>query len=480
MFRLWDRPMTHPDWEHLMTSTIMNQTPQVASHDTDRLVELDRRHLIRSLPDASVTERAVITRGEGMYVWDSEGNRLLDTGGGGVWHSPIGHGRADMAQAAAAQIQELEFFTSLQEYTTVPAIELASRLAELSPTGLNRVFFGSGGSEAVETALKAARLYHVRKGQPQRTWLLSRHASYHGTTYGSGTVTGLPPMHMGVGPNLPHVEKLSPPYLYRADQLYGTSDPTDFLIDELHQTIDRIGAENIAAMIGEPVMAGGGVLEPPADYWPRVRQVLRDNGILLIADEVVTAFGRLGSWFASEERDMDPDMITTAKGIAGGYAPLAATLFTDEVADAITNDGGFFHGYTFQGHPLACALGLKTLDILENEGLLDQAPKIASWLTQGLQEARGLPVVGDVRVVGSLAALELVADKNMKIPFDWHAVSAIAAEVRRSHDVIVRPYGYNLVLSPPLIVTEAQVAEAADAVTEVLSRTSADGSVRPR
>ena len=460
-------------------TTTTNQWPEAsATYDTDRLIELDRRHLIRSLPDASVTNRVVITRGEGAYVWDSRGNRLLDAGGGGVWHSPIGHGRFDMAQAAANQIQELEFFTSLSDYTTVPAIELAARLADLAPAPLSRVFFSSGGSEAVETALKAARLYHARMGEPQRTWLLSRNGSYHGTTYGSGSVTGLPPMHTGVGPNLPHVERLSPPYLYRAAQLYGASDPTDFLIDELRETITRIGAENIAAMIGEPVMAGGGVLEPPADYWPRVRQVLKENGILLIADEVVTGFGRVGSWFASEERAMEADIMTTAKGIAGGYAPLAATLFTDEVADAILGDGGFFHGYTFQGHPVACALGLKTLDIIQNEGLLLQAGRISTWLTDGLAAALKFPLVGDLRVVGSLAALELVVDQDSKIPCDWKTVEMITAEVRRSHGVIVRPYGNNLVLSPPLIVDEDQVAQAADAVVKVLSRINSDGTIR--
>jgi PLP-dependent transaminase len=355
------------------------------------------------------------------------------------------------------------------------------RLAELAPPGIERAFFSSGGSEAVETAIKAARLFHFRRGEPERTWILARHYSFHGATYGSGTATGFPPMHAGVGPNLPNVEKLTPPYPYRAKELYGDTDPTDYLVNELEQTIERIGAGNIAAMLGEPIMAGGGVLAPPPDYWPRVREVLRRNGILLVADEVVTAFGRIGNWFESVPREMEPDMITTAKGIAGGYAPLGATLMTDEIADTlIYGEGGFFHGYTFQGHPVACALGLATLDIIDKEGLLANALRMADWARAGLAPAAGLPVVGDIRIEGSLAALELVTDRDSRVPMEWADVNAVAFEVRRAHGVIARPYGHNLVLAPPLIFTEEQTQRATAAVVEVLTRLGTDGRIAPQ
>lgn len=432
------------------------------------LETLDRRHLLRSIHRGHIGDRVVIVRGKGCTVWDGRGNQLLDAAGGGVWLSPLGHGREDLAEVAAKQMCQLEFFTSLLEFTNDKAIRLAARLAQLAPPGIERVFFTSGGSEAVDTAFKAARLYHHLRGEPDRTWILSREYSFHGSTYGSGTATGFPPMRFGVGPNLPHVERLSPPYLYRSDQLYGGADPTDFLVRELEETIARIGAGNIAAMIGEPVMAGGGVLAPPADYWPRVREVLRRNGILLIADEVVTAFGRMGSWFESEVRDMEPDMITTAKGIAGGYAPLGATLMSDEIGDVLF-DAGFFHGYTFQGHPVACALGLATLDIIEKEGLLHRALDIGDWLRSGLAPAAALPAVGDVRVEGSLAALELVADRRTREPMDWAAAEQVAFTVRRSFGVIVRPYGHNIVLAPPLVIEEHEVRRATEAVVQVLS-----------
>ncbi len=452
-----------------------------ADLSADELANLDRRHLIRSLHHGGLTDRTVIVRGEGAYVWDAEGNQLLDAAGGGVWHSPLGHGRADLAEIAAEQMKRIEYFTSTMEFSNDQAIRFAARLVELAPEGLNRVAFSSGGSEAVETAIKAARLYHTYKGEPDRTWILSRHFTYHGATYGSGSLTGLPNMHFGIGPNLPNVQHLSPPYPYRSDMFYGGADPTDFMVAELEQTIETIGAGNIAAMIGEPVIAAGGVLTPPDDYWPRMREVLRRHGILLIADEVVTAFGRLGEWFASPRFGMEPDMITMAKGIAGGYMPLAATLMTDEIGETVINgEGGFFHGYTFQGHPVACALGLATADVIEREGLLDNAKRISGWLSEGLAPAIDLPVVGDIRVEGTLAAVELVTDKESHNMLDWGAVINAAIAVRKDHGVVARPYGPNLVLAPPLIFDEAQTRRATEAVIEVISRVQGDGSIKPR
>ncbi len=463
-----------------MSLVTITSTPSLSVSPSE-LEDLDRRYLIRSMHRDDITERVVIVRGEGCSVWDTQGNEYLDAAGGGVWHSPVGHGRRELAETAAAQISELEFFTSLLEFSNDKAIRLAARLAGLAPDPINKVFFSSGGSEAVETAIKAARLYHSRRGEPDRTWIIARHYAFHGATYGSGTATGFPPMQAGVGPNLPHVEKVSPPYMYRAAELYGGADPTDFLLAELEQVIERIGAGNIAAMIGEPIMAGGGVLTPPEDYWPRVRELLTRHGILLIADEVVTAFGRTGAWFDSPGRGMAPDMITVAKGIAGGYAPLGATLMTDEIGDTLAGSGGgFFHGYTFQGHPVACALGLATIDIIEREGLLANALSIGDWLRAGLAPAAGLATVGDIRVEGSLAALELVSDKDKRIPMGWPEVTAVAFEIRQAHHVIARPYAHNLVLAPPLVFTEQQARQATEAVTEVLSRLTPSGQITPR
>ncbi|WP_340686943.1 aspartate aminotransferase family protein [Amycolatopsis coloradensis] len=444
------------------------------------LEALDRRHLIRSMHRGDIADRVIIVRGKGCTVWDSEGNELLDAAGGGVWHSPIGHGREDLAEVAAKQMTELEFFTSLLEFSNDKAIMLAARLAELAPEGINRVAFSSGGSEAVETAIKSARLFHFRSGRPEKTWILSRQYAFHGATYGAGTATGFPPMQYGVGPNLSNFEHLSPATTYRGQFLYGGENATDFLVRELEQTIERIGADNIAAFIGEPIMAGGGVLAPPEGYWPRVREVLSKNGILLIADEVVTAFGRTGAWFESDRLGMKPDMITAAKGIAGGYAPLGATLMTDEIADVVIGESGFFHGYTFQGHPVACALGLATLEIIEKEGLILKADLIADWLKAGLAPVKDVPLVGDLRVEGSLACLELIADPQTTQPVEWQVCEKAAFEIRKQHGVIARPYGHNLVLAPPLVISQEETARATAAVVDVVSRLSADGTLAPR
>jgi putrescine aminotransferase len=343
------------------------------------------------------------------------------------------------------------------------------------------VFFTCGGSEAVDTALKVARLYHNRRGEPDRNWIIARHYGYHGTSYGSGTATGIPDMQVAVGPNLPHVEKVMPPYPYRAE-FYGGEDPTDFLLRELAETISRIGPGNIAAMIGEPVLGGGGVVIPPDDYWPRVRQLLSEHGILLIADEVITAFGRTGAWFDSAKRGMQPDIITTAKGVTSGYAPLGAVFMRDEIGEVLSaGETSFFHGFTYAGHPLACAVALANLDILENEGLIARSLVIGDWLRAGLATAADLPVVGDVRVAGATVGIELVTDRQTREPVSPDLALAICDEVYETHGVIIRNYAPTLVLSPPLVLSQEEARRITSSVAEVLARVDPEsGRIAPR
>jgi putrescine aminotransferase len=432
------------------------------------LADLDRRHVIHPLQMAGLTDRVVIVRGKGCTVWDAEGNELLDATGGGLWHSHVGHGRRELAEAAAGQMQELEYFTSYQEFTNDKTIALAARLAKLTSGDLNKTFFTSGGSESVETAIKIARLYHAQRGEPDRTWIISRLYGYHGANYGSGTLTGFEPMQLGVGPNLPHVEKVSPPYLYRAAELYGDQDPTDFLIDELERTIERLGPGNVAAMIGEPVMGGGGVLTPPPDYWPRVRDVLSRYGILLIADEVITAFGRTGAWFDSAQRGMEPDIITIAKGITSGYFSFGAVIMRDHIGDTITSEI-FFHGYTFTGHPVGSAVALANLDIMDREKLNANALSIGDWFRAGLAPLSDVPSVGDIRVEGAAAAIEMVASRHTCEPMAFPDVFGLTVRIRAEHGVITRPYAHNIILSPPLTMNEDEVRRASAAIVDVLA-----------
>ncbi|HEV2374405.1 MAG TPA: aspartate aminotransferase family protein [Streptosporangiaceae bacterium] len=434
------------------------------------LEDLDRRHVLHPHQRSQRQCRRVIVRGQGCVVWDANGRELLDALGGGIWVAQVGHGRPELAEAAARQAEELAQFTGFFEFGNDKTIRLAARLAELTPPELNKVFFTCGGSEAVDTALKVARLYHHRRGQPNRTWIIARHYGYHGTSYGSGTATGIPDMQNAVGPNLPHVEKVMPPYPYR-QELYGGADPTEFCLRELAETIDRIGPGNIAAMIGEPVLGGGGVVIPPADYWPRVRQLLSEHGILLIADEVITAYGRTGAWFDSAARGMAPDIITTAKGITSGYAPLGAVFMRDDIAAALSaGEHSFFHGFTYTGHPMSCAVALANLDIIENECLLDASLTIGDWLRAGLAPAAGLPVAGDVRVVGATAGIELVADRQTREPISPDVALAVCDEVYDAHGVIIRNYGPTLVLSPPLVMSADETRHVTSAVVDALSR----------
>jgi adenosylmethionine-8-amino-7-oxononanoate aminotransferase len=455
-----------------VTISPMKPTPSASAAE---LADLDRRYLIHPHQSGARDERVVIVRGAGSTVWDAQGNELLDMTGGGNWLAQVGHGRSELAEAAAGQAGELAYFTSFDIFSNDKSIRLAQRLAGLAPSGLNRVYFTCGGSEGVDTAIKIARLYHDHRGEPDRTWILARHLGYHGATYGGGSVTGWPQMQQGVGPNLPDIEKVSAPNLYRAPEMYAGQDPTDFLLGELEDTIGRIGAGRIAAMIGEPVMGGGGILTPPADYWPRVRDLLARHGILLIADEVVTAFGRTGHWFDSAHRGMDADIIVTAKGLTSGYQPLGAVLTRDDIAETVAGDNAyFFHGHTYFGHPTACAVALVNLDLIENEDLVSRSSQIGSWLRDGLTGATALQYVGDVRVEGATVGIELVADKTTKAPL---MAGAVTTHLREAHHVIARDYGPTIVLSPPLVLERNEAGRAVDAIIDVLARLQGDGQI---
>lgn len=440
------------------------------------LITADRAHIIHPYLPGSVEERVIMTAGSGCTLTDVDGRTYLDATGG-LWLAQIGHGRQEVARAAFEQMSKLEYFTSFWEFSNDRAIQLATRLTSLAPEGLGHVYFTSGGSEGNEAAIKMARYYHHRRGEDSRTWILARDKAYHGIGYGGSSASGFSIYHEGFAPMMPHVSHLTPPWPYRTD-LFAGQDPTDFLIAELEARIAEIGQDNIAAMLGEPIMGVGGMLVPPADYWPRVREVLDRHGILLIFDEVVTAYGRTGNWFAAEHFGVTPDIIVTAKGITSGYAPLGALLVGDHVAEVLLREHGFPKGYTYNGHPMACAVALENLDIIEREGLLEQAVKIGGFLHAELDRQLGdLPIIGEIRSVGMMLAVELVADRETREPLPM--LQPILPDViRRESGVIVRDCAHSLVLSPPLIMTEAQAVETVTAMRAVLERTGLDGRIR--
>jgi PLP-dependent transaminase len=437
------------------------------------LAAKDRALLIHPYLPGSVGERIVMTEGSGCRLRDVDGREYLDATGG-LWLAQIGHGRAEIAEVAARQMQRLEYFTSFWEFSNDRAIELAERLVGLAPNPLDHVYFTSGGSEGNEAAIRMARYFHHRRGERGRDWILARRSAYHGIGYGSGSASGLPIYHEGFEPILPHVRHLTPPWPYRAE-LFDGRDPTDFCLDELERTIDEIGAQCIAAMIGEPIMGVGGMIVPPDDYWPRVRELLSHHGILLILDEVVTAFGRAGSWFAAQHFNVEPDLIVTAKGITSGYVPLGAVLVSAEIAQELGREHGFPVGFTYCGHPTACAVALENLEIIEREGLLERARDTGSFLLDCLSSLEELPIVGEVRGLGMMLGIELVSDKQTREPINMEA--APHDVIRRETGVLVRDCAHTLVLSPPLIMTRPEAEEVVAAVRSVVVRMAPDGSI---
>jgi adenosylmethionine-8-amino-7-oxononanoate aminotransferase len=449
-------------------------TAEARSTTAGELAARDRATIIHPYMPSSVVERVVMVEGDGCKLRDADGNEYLDATGG-LWLAHIGHGRRDVAEVARAQMERLEYFTSFWEFTNDQAIALAERLIEISPERQTHVYFTSGGSEGNEAALKMARYYHHRRGDTDRTWFLARRKAYHGVGYGSGSATGFPVYHDGFGPMLPDVQHLTPPWPYR-QELFDGQDPTDFCIAELERTINEIGPGRVAAFIGEPIMGVAGMIVPPDDYWPRVAEVLDRHGILLIYDEVVTAYGRTGSWFGAQHFGIEPDIVVTAKGITSGYMPLGAVLVSDAVAEAVTADAGFPMGFTYNGHPTSCAVALANLAIVERENLLKRARDVGARLLAGFESLRDIEIVGDVRGVGMMVAVELVADRKSREPLPMHEKPQDV--IRRETGVIVRDCEHSLVISPPLVMTEGEADEVVAAMRSVLERTDPTGHIR--
>jgi adenosylmethionine-8-amino-7-oxononanoate aminotransferase len=441
------------------------------------LQEQAKRHLwmhftrMGSYADAEVP---VIVRGEGCYVYDEHGNRYLD-GLSALYCVNVGHGRAELGAAAAKQAEELGFYTNWS-YAHPRSIELATRIAELAPGTLDRVFFTSGGSEAVESAWKLAKAYHNVRGEPMRHKLISRKLAYHGTSMGALTATGLTPLREPFEPLTPggvHVPNTNS-YRWSEDR-----DPL-WAADAIEEAIEFAGPDTVAAVILEPVQNGGGCFVPQDGYFQRVREICDRHGVLLISDEVICSWGRIGEWFGCERYDYLPDMITTAKGISSAYVPLGAVITAEHVAEPFLHGKAIFnHGFTFGGHPVACAVGLANIDIIEREDLCGQVRANEGRLREVLDGLRDLPIVGDVRGAGYFHAIELVKDKDTKETFDAEESEQLlrgflSGELYR-RGLICRTddRGDPIVqLSPPLIAGEEQFEEIEAILRPVLTEAS--------
>lgn len=436
--------------------------------DTQQLREHDNQFVhpwedVKTLGDS---KRTVITHGEGIYVYDSDGNRLID-GPAGMWCINIGHRRPEMAKAIADQAMQL-CYNSPWSLTNAPATQLANKLAELSPGDLNHVFFTTGGSTAVDSALRFVMFRNNILGKPSKKHFLARENGYHGSTFLSASVCGKPRDKNYLDLHKEQVSFLSSPNPYRRAKGVSQAVFCDFLITELEDKIASVGAENIAAFIAEPILASGGVIVPPDGYFKRCHAVCQKHDIVFIADEVVTAFGRLGYFFASEDVfDVVPDIITSAKGLTSGYQPMGAVLISDrllnDMKDADTEHSVFSNGFTYSGHPVACAAALKNIEIMENEKLMENAREVGEYMQQRLQELRDIPIVGDVRGKGLMACVECVISQDNKDPLslDYEIGNRIDAHCQKL-GLLVRPIINMCVMSPPLVITKSQVDEIVD------------------
>jgi adenosylmethionine-8-amino-7-oxononanoate aminotransferase len=390
-----------------------------SSIDAARLQQLARDHLWLHFTRMSAyaeTEVPIIVRGEGCYLEDANGKRYLDALAG-LFAVQIGYSYgAEVGEAAAAQMRELPFYTNWS-YAHPRAIELAAEIAELAPGDLNRVFFVSGGSEAVESAWKLARQYHAARGE--RRWkAISRNVAYHGTTMGALSINGIPALRTPFEPLVAGVGHVRNTNRYHRPAGETEEEFTAFLLDDLEHTIDAAGPETVAMVIMEPVQNAGGAFTPPAGYFAGVREVCDSYGILLCADEVITGFGRLGSWFGSERYDIRPDLVTCAKGLSSAYASIGAVIARDAVMEPFLEARSVFtHGITFGGHPVACAIALKNLEILKRERIVEGVAEQADRFRATLAQLLDLPIVGDLRGTGYFYALELVKDKETRETF---------------------------------------------------------------
>jgi len=416
----------------------------------------------------------VITRARGVMLTDSEGNEMLDAMAG-LWCVNLGYGRDELAEAAVRQMKELPYYNTFFQTTHVPAIALAEKLAQLAPGDLNHVFFAGSGSEANDTNIRMVRTYWAQKGQPEKTVIVSRHNAYHGSSMGSASLGGMAAMHAQGGLPIPGIHHIGQPDWWSEG---GALSPEEFgrmRARELEQAIEELGADRVAAFIGEPVQGAGGVIIPPDSYWPEIQRICDENDILLIADEVICGFGRTGNWFGSDTYAIRPHVMTVAKGLSSGYAPIGASIVCDEVA-AVLDDCEFAHGYTYSGHPVTCAVALENLRLLTEEGIVTRAGvETAPYLKEKWEALAGHPLVGEARIVGLMGSIALTPDKAGRAAFA--AERGTAGLICREHcfagGLVMRHVGDRMVISPPLVITEAEIDTLAERAWKALDLTHA-------
>ena len=458
-----------------MTTTAVN-TQHIQAMDSAHFL-----HPFTDFKDLNTRGARVITQAKDIYVWDSEGQRMLDAMSG-LWCVNVGYGRQELADAAQAQMMHLPYYNSFFQTTNVPAATLAAKLASLAPTvgdrSFEHVFYSSSGSESNDSNVRMVRRYWDLLGQPERKVIIGRINGYHGSTMAGASLGGMSGMHAQGDLPIPNITHIAQPY-YFENALPGESSDAFGIraAGWLEERILEIGPEKVAAFIGEPVQGAGGVIIPPATYWPEIQRIVDKYGILLVSDEVICAFGRVGHWFAYEKFGYKPDLVTFAKAITSGYIPLGGVMVGNRVAKVLIEQGGEFnHGYTYSGHPVACAVALANLEIMERENLVARVrDDVGPYLAQQFATLSAHPLVGVAETCGLMAGLVLVKDKASKTPFP----SELEVGMRcRAHcfanGLIMRAVGDRMIIAPPLTITHAQIDELMALIQKVLDLTLAD------
>lgn len=462
---------------------------QITNHmPTKELQALDAAHHMHPFTeDAALAKKGarIITRGKGVYLTDSEGHEILD-GMAGLWCVNLGYGRKDLAEVAARQMEELCYYNTFFQTSHVPAIALAAKIAQLAPDDLNHVFYAGSGSEANDTNIRLVRRYWDVKGKTEKNVIIARKNGYHGSTMGGGSLGGMAGIHAQGGLPIPNIVHIGQPHWYAEG---GDMTPEEFGLArarELEDKINELGVDRVAAFIGEPVQGAGGVVIPPSTYWPEIQRICDKYGILLIADEVITGFGRTGNWFGSQTLGIKPHIMTIAKGLSSGYAPIGGSVICDEVYDTIANSGDDFnHGYTYSGHPVAAAVALRNLEIMEEENVLDHVRNVAHpYLAERWNALADHPLVGEARLIGLMGSIALTPNKETRAAFASEAgtVGYRCRERCFANNLVMRHVGDRMIISPPLVIKPEEIdvfiARATKSLDETYAGIKADGLLK--
>ncbi|MAT90982.1 MAG: aspartate aminotransferase family protein [Halioglobus sp.] len=445
------------------------------SPDTKALRDIDRAHHLHPFSDwHALSEHGgrIVSRAEHVYIFDSDGKRMLD-GMSGLWCCNLGYSQRAIKDAIAAQLDALPYYNNFFQCSNQPAAELAAKLVQVTPAQFNHVFFTNSGSEANDTNLRLVQRYHDLLGKPHKRWIISRRNAYHGSTIAAASLGGMNAMHQQ-SRGLDYVAHINQPHWFEEG---GDENPDDFgrrVARELEAKIEELGEENVAAFIAEPVQGAGGVIIPPDSYWPEIRRICTERDILLIMDEVICGFGRTGNWFGCETYDLQPDLLTFAKAVTNGYMPLGGVMVADKLADVLLGGGGeFAHGLTYSGHPVAAAAGLATLDILcEQDTIARAARSLAPLLQERLRELADHPIVGEVRGHGLFAAVELVRDKGSRERLAPDAAAAVFCRNSANElGLMVRQTGDAMIMAPPLVCEPGEIEDLVRMLAQALDVT---------